>query len=179
MQGIAGNGSTALVDATDGERAAWFRWTGADGPPVPVLIPEDVLRTLGAALAEPGDLARQPRVFRLFMPRGNPREVTDCAEIEEVWLGHFETIRWREGGYPPTTEALRKGGNAFLRGDVEFQLRDAWWMGREQTDLRLLAASDPAGVRIGAWWARAGASGELKHSSDGDVWPVRLIVCPK
>lgn len=28
-----------------------------------------------------------------------------------------------------------QGGNAFIRGDAQLDLRDAWWMGREQTDL--------------------------------------------
>jgi hypothetical protein len=76
-----------------------------------------------------------------------------------VWRNERGVLRWNEAGYPPLTAALRKGGNAFIRGDIELSAHDAWWMGREQTDLRLLFNREPDGIALAAWWARGGTSG--------------------
>ncbi len=86
-------------------------------------------------------------------------------------------MRWTEGGYPALSEPLRKGGNAFIRGDVDLATHDAWWMGREQTDLRILLAGEADTVIASAWWARAGTSGlHSRHETDGEVMPVRLLI---
>jgi hypothetical protein len=138
----------------------------------------DVVATLISAVDEKMDEIAHPRVFRLFMPRREPRNVVGVAEIEEVERNANGIVRWNEGPYPPRSEPLRKGGNAFVRGDIDLRLHDAWWMGREQTDLRLLLMSgNEAEVLFRAWWSRAGTGGlRSRWETDGDVWPVRLIV---
>lgn len=161
-----------------GNEGAVESWTAIDGPPVPVVISSAVWRVLIDAVLATEDPQNKPRVFRLFMPRGQPRTVVQATEIEPVWRNERGILRWKEGGYPPTSEPLRKGGNAFVRGDLELATHDAWWMGREQTDLRILLRRDGDDrVRFGAWWARGGTSGPgSRHETDGELLPVRLLV---
>lgn len=98
--------------------------------------------------------------------------------MESAWRNERGILRWNEGGYPPLGAAERKGGNAFVRGDVELATHDAWWMGREQTDLRILLQSDGDDrVAFGAWWARGGSGGlDSRHETDGELLPVRLLI---
>jgi len=59
---------------------------------------------------------------------------------------------------------------------VDLTTDDAWWTGREQTDLRILLAKDDGSVLVSAWWARAGTSGLTSHhETDGQLMPVRLL----
>jgi hypothetical protein len=104
--------------------------------------------------------------------------VVRAVEIESVWRNEPGILRWNEGGYPPLSAAKRKGGNAFVRGDVDLTPDDAWWMGREQTDLRILLRRDGDDrVVFGAWWARGGTNGlASRHETDGELLPVRLLV---
>jgi hypothetical protein len=99
------------------------------------------------------------------------------SEIETAWRTDRGIIRWHEGGYPDRTSTLRKGGNAFIRGDIRPNLADAWWMGREQTDLRILLRLTADSVEFSAWWARAGTLGsESAYESDGELLPVHLYI---
>jgi hypothetical protein len=159
-----------------GEAGAHGRWQALDGPPVPVAIAHDVWDILtDAALTT--DREERPRVFRLLMPRAEPRRVVRSVEIPSVWRNERGILRWTEGGYPTLSEPLRKGGNAFIRGDVDLVTHDAWWMGREETDLRILLAHDVDSMLVSAWWARAGTTGlRRRHETDGEVLPVRLIL---
>jgi hypothetical protein len=153
-------------------------WRGLDGPPVPVVIAGTVWDSLVQAALETPDPVQTARVFRLFMRRGEPRFVVRCVEIESVSRSQRGILRWNEGGYPPLSAAERKGGNALIRGDIELAPHDAWWMGREQTDLRILLRREGDDrVEFGAWWARGGTSGlGSRHETDGELLPVRLLV---
>ena len=82
------------------------RWQGLDGPPVPVIVARDVWDSL-LEVASSTDVVSQPRVFRLFMPRGKPRQVVKAVEIESVWRNERGILRWEEGGYPALSEPLR------------------------------------------------------------------------
>jgi len=151
-------------------RNEWSAWRGIIGPPVPVVINVDVWQRLTKAVLETDDPVKRPRVFRLFMRRGKPRYVVDVTEIQQVYQNDRGALRWTEGGYPPRTAPLRKEGNAFIRGDVQLTLRDAWWMGREQTDLRILLTESAGRIQVAAWWSRAGTSGfSGKHETDGEL----------
>ena len=60
---------------------------------------------------------------------------------------------------------------------MDLATHDAWWMGREQTDLRILLARDADTVIVSAWWARGGTVGlRSRHETDGEVMPVRLLL---
>ncbi|HEC36538.1 MAG TPA: hypothetical protein ENI39_08395 [Anaerolineae bacterium] len=168
---------TELKPFNEVTRNEWGAWRGLMGPPVPVVINADIWQRLIEAILETDDPIKQPRVFRLFMRRGKPRRVVEATEIQQVYRNERGTVRWTEGRYPPKTAPLRKGGNAFIRGDVQLTLRDAWWMGREQTDLRILLAEVSGEIQVAAWWSRAGTSGlSSKHETDGELWPVRLLI---
>jgi hypothetical protein len=172
-------GGSELGSLEESSRAAWERWRGTQGPPVPVIIDALVWKMLIDCIAATPDPSASPRVVRLFMRRGQPRQVVAAANIETVWRNERGVLRWNEGGYPPLTAALRKGGNAFVRGDVDLSPHDAWWMGREQTDLRLLFDRKPTGIVLAAWWARGGTSGLASAAeTDGEPWPVRILVGP-
>lgn len=126
---------------------------------MPVVIDANVWRVLERGVASNTDPQKNPRVFRLFMRRGSPRRVIEATEIGRVSRDERGTIRWKEGEYPLKSGTFRKGGNAFIRGDVNLRLSDAWWMGREQTDLRLLLAKAGEKIQIAAWWSRGGTGG--------------------
>jgi hypothetical protein len=166
----------ASLGTLAGNEAVVESWTAIDGPPVPVVISSAVWGVLLDAALATEDPQRKPRVFRLFMPRGQPRTVVHATEIAPVWRSERGILRWKEGGYPPTSEPLRKGGNAFVRGDVDLATHDAWWMGREQTDLRILLRREGEGIVFSAWWARAGTAGlRSRQETDGEVMPVLLL----
>jgi hypothetical protein len=131
-----------------------------------------------AAFGRPSaDPTATPCVFRFLMPRGEARQVVATLEIEHVWRNERGVLRWEEGPYPTRAEPLRKGGNAFLRGDVAIRYDDAWWMGREQTDLRILLAREPDEVVVSASWARAGVAGlGGHHETDGELLAVELLL---
>ena len=149
-------------------------WQSKDGPPIPVVIEKEVWDILVNAVINTPDSANHPRVFRLYMKRGKPRHVIKTSEIEEVWLNARGIIRWKEGRYPSIKGPLRKGGNCFIRDDVELYLHDAWWMGRELTDLRILMSIEKnKTIVISAWWSRGDSS---KNGTDGELWPVKLIL---
>jgi hypothetical protein len=160
--------------------AEWFAsWRAVDGPPVPIAISASVWQVLTEAVRATADPVAHARVFRLFLRRGEPRHVVRATEIESAWRNERGVLRWNEGGYPPLGEALRKGGNASIRGDTDVELHDAWWMGREQTDLRILLAQRDGEVTFTAWWARAGTSGLMTHhATDGEPMAVRLLEIP-
>ena len=122
------------------------------------------------------DPRNHPRVFRLFMKRRSPRHVIGAVEITQVWRDERgKTIRWTETGYLSMKDPSRKGGNAFIRGDVEFVFSDAWWMARELTDLRLLLAEAGDQIQVAAWCSR-GSDLTDRHGTNGDVWPVHLLI---
>jgi hypothetical protein len=127
-------------------------------------------------VASSTDVVGQPKVFRLFMHRGQPRQVVKAVGIESVWRNERGILCWIEGGYPPLSEPLRKGGNAFIPGDAELTLDDAWWMGREQTDLRILLHRDGESVLVSALWARGQHWPCRRHETGGEVLPVRLLI---
>lgn len=171
-------GGTQLGRLDLATRDEFGAWRSRLGPPVPVIVAAEAWETLLEAARATSDPVAAPRVFRLFMRRGQPREVVAATEVEPVWRNARGVLRWKEGGYPSLAERLRKGGNAFIRGDTQLTTHDAWWMGREQTDLRLLLAGAGKGpVSVAAWWARAGTPG-LGNSleTDGELWPVSLLV---
>lgn len=170
-------GGTELGSLADSP-SALESWRGIDGAPVPVAVAATVLARLVEAALEAPDPIRAPRVFRLFMRRGEPRLVVRCVEIESAWRNERGVLRWNEGGYPPLSAAERKGGNAFIRGDLDLTTHDAWWMGREQTDLRILLKREARDrIAFSAWWARGGTTGlNGRHETDGEVLPVRLLV---
>jgi len=62
----------------------------------------------------------------------------DVSKIKDVYINDLGCMRWREVGYPSSDKKFRKGGNAFIRGDTHITYEDAYWMGREQTELRIL-----------------------------------------
>ena len=158
-------------------KKAFIEWRGEKGPPVPVIIRRDVLDKLQDALRQTTDPTSRPRVFRLFAERGQPRRVVMLSEIEDVWKNKFGTIRWTEEGYPNDKSKPRKGGNAFLRGDTDLSIHDAWWMGREQTESRLLLRMGEGGkIHLSAWYGRGGARLGNRTETDGDVWPARLLI---
>ena len=169
----------SLIEALAADGAShWGSWTSASGPPVPITIASNTLLSLVDAAHEASDAAGMPRVYHLFMRRGTPRAVVRADEITAVWRGDRGVIRWNEGGYPATTEPLRKGGNAFIRGDLEMTFSDAWWMGNEETDLRILLArgSNERVLVTGAWARKASGRHLGAHDTDGDLWPIRLQV---
>jgi len=172
-------GGTELVRFDPATEKAWRVWRAHDGPPVPIIVEAEILEAHVEAARVAADPFTNPRVFRLFMRRGRPRQVVHSSEIATVWRTSRGVLRWNEGGYPPLAAALRKGGNTIIRGDVELAAHDVWWMGREQTDLRILLCASGDSVALGAWWARAGvvSSGD-SLGTDGEPWPVRLIVFP-
>lgn len=170
-------GDTKVGKMSRSARETWNTWRGVEGPPVPVVILSQVFEELLQAARELRDPLENARVYRLFMRRRSPRRVVDATRIERVWRNEHGVLRWEEGGYPSRTEPLRKGGNAFIRGDVQVNFSDAWWMGREQTDLRILLGHSLQRIDISAWWARGGTTGLAgKHETDGELWPVHLIV---
>lgn len=165
---------TLLDSAT---RRLWEEWTGRAGPPVPVKVDKAVWETLLLAVKTAVNPVHNPQVFRLFMKRRTPRHVVSASKIEKVWRTKRGIIRWEERGYPSLSESLRKGGNAFIRGDTHFRLDDAWWMGREQTELRILLAAETGEVEVTAWWARGGTgSASNAGESDGELWRVKLLI---
>lgn len=148
------------------------------GSPVPVKIDKAVWETLLGATERTTDPSSKSRVFRLFMKRRTPRHVVRASEIASVTRTERGIIRWKEGGYPALSESERKGGNAFIRGDIDFRLDDAWWMGREQTDLRILIAKKEERILMSAWWARGGTGGtDSKSETNGEVLQVKLLLC--
>jgi hypothetical protein len=158
-------------------RTAWEDWRGTVGPPVPVIIEPHVWQVLRKSAISTRDPLQNPKVFRLFMRRRSPRHVIEATEIKQVWRNQRGVIRWKEGEYPLKSGTLRKGGNAFLRGDVILSLNDAWWMGMERTDFRILMQVESDTIKLGAWWARGGSGGlGTKYETDGDVRPVRLLI---
>jgi hypothetical protein len=166
-------GGTRISRADQRNERYWREWRSQDGPPVPVWIDCGVWNTLVQAAHDTADPVGRPRVFRLFMRRGQPRRVWRTSEIERVRIGRGGVIRWEEGGYPSLKEPLRKGGNCFIRGSAEIGLADAWWMGREQTDLRVLLARRRRGrLLVSAWWSRR----DSRNGTDGELWPVRVII---
>jgi hypothetical protein len=173
VRGIAGT-EVEEVDGALGQPP----WQSSDGPPVPVAIRGQVWDEIVAATDGAADPRGAPVVFRLFMARGRPREVIALTRIESVWRTARGILRWNEGGYPRLTEPTRKGGNAVIRGDVDLRPDDAWWMGREQTDLRLLLRRMGEDIiEVGAWWARGGTGGlGAGHETDGEFMPVRLLI---
>lgn len=157
----------------------WSNWSGLVGPPVPVIINNSSWEVLVEAAISTLNPTNKPRVFRLFMERGDPRYVVSVSEIKDVWKNNRGVIRWKEGEYPNLSSPLRKGGNAFIKGDIRFKFTDAWWMGREQTDLRILLTRQYGMIVISAWWCRAGSFGLAgKHETDGEIWPVKLLINP-
>jgi len=177
-QAIKAVDGAEIATLNDISRKHWENWTRQMGPPVPVIIDPKVWYIVLQAALSTTDPVNNPRVFRLFMKRGNPRHVVHASEIEEVWTSEQGAIRWSEGGYPSVSEPTRKGGNAFVQGDVQIQLGDAWWMGREQTDLRILLAKKANTILVSAWWARAGGrrGSPGRNDTDGALWPVLLLV---
>lgn len=106
------------------EAEAGGRRQALDGPPVPVAIARDVWDLLIDATLTT-DPVERPGVFRLLMPRGEPRRVVRAVEIPSVSRNERGIVRWNEGGYPALREPIRKGGNAFIRGDVDLASHDA------------------------------------------------------
>jgi len=153
-------------------------WSGLRGPPVPVIIDKAVWDELISATISTPDPVNKPRVFRLFMKRGKPRHVIKTNEIKEIWRNSRGVIRWKKDEYKERSEPTRKGGNAFIHGDVKIQLVDAYWMGKEQTDLRISMVKEQNNeIRVSAWWSRGGTSGlSGKHETDGELWPVKLLI---
>ena len=154
----------------------WKAWVGREGPPVPVIIEPSVWQELVVAALTSQPPIHVPRVYRLFMPRGEPRRVAALSEIVRVWATERGVTRWEEEGYPSRAARQRKGGNAFIQDRTELGLRDAWWMGREQTDLRLFLSPHSAELEVAAWWGRGGTVGLRGQETDGDLWPVELLL---
>jgi hypothetical protein len=158
-------------------RRFWEEWAARLGPPVPVRIDRAVWEILLRAAKTAKDPINKPRVFRLLMKRRVPRHVVLASELANVTRTERGIIRWVEGGYPSTSEPLRKGGNAFIRGDTQLRFDDAWWMGREQTDLRVLLAKSAEAIRVSAWWVRGGVGkSEGTSETNGELWSVRLLI---
>jgi len=167
-------GETEIIFINGPFETKWKEWHSKEGPPVPLKVEKDVWDTLLTAVFEASDPVKKPRVFRLFMKRREPRHVIHTSEILEVYRTQRGIVRWKEGKYPPITESFRKGGNFFVRGDVRLEFHDAWWMGRELTDLRILMAKEKDNkIRISAWWSRGDSS---KNGTNGELWPVKLLV---
>ncbi len=161
----------------DSSEEGWKRWTSRRGGPVPVKIAKEVWDELVQTTLSIHEPANNPRVFRLFMPRGEPRHVVAMKAIQQVWQTDRGIIRWKEEGYPGPEAKLRKGGNAFIRGNIKLKHDDAWWMGRELTDLRILLANESGKLMFTAWWVRGGTgkSGSTAETN-GEVLPVQLII---
>lgn len=71
---------------------------------------------------------------------------------------------------------MRKGGNAIIRDKVDLRPDDAWWMGREQTELRIILAYVDDLTLAAAWWGRGGTGGLKAQETDGELWPVELLI---
>lgn len=166
-------GGTKLIFNQENIENILNNWRSENGPPVPVAIDEKVWNILVNAVIGTSDPANNPRVFRLYMQRHRPRHVIETSEIEDVWM-NLGVIRWEERGFPARNEPIRKGGNCFIRGDVKLNLTDAWWMGRELTDLRILMMiEENKKIVLSAWWSRGNLG---PNGTNGNLWPVKLII---
>lgn len=169
---------TAILDFSSSQMPTFPNWRAdRDGPPVPVLVERAVWQRLVSNALLTSDHVERPRVFRLLMRRRFPCHVVDASEIRHVQLGPRGVIRWEEGQYPASKEPIRKGGNAFIRQDAKLLPVDAWWMGDEKTDVRILIAGHNNVISVSAYWARKNPMGNLgQYGSDGEPWPVKLLI---
>ncbi len=153
------------------------KWNSKNNdPPVPVGIEKKVWDKLIEEVMNTNDAIKNPRVFCLFMKKGKPRYVVETKEIEKekIRINRRGIIRWEIKKYPARESPNRIGGICFIRGDVQLKLDDAWWMGRELTDLRiLLNKKDEKTIEVLACWSRGSTSG---NGTDGEVCPVKLII---
>lgn len=176
MEGVRTVEGTTVEPLSSETEQRWAAWRGMSGPPVPVIVEMPVWETLVSEAREMPIPIQRPRVFRLFMRRRQPRRVLALEEIVSVWTNERGVFRWNEGGYPALSEQHRKEGNAFIRNQVELRLDDAWWIGREQTELRVILSREGARVLVGAWWGRGGTGGLKGQETDGELWPVEMLL---